>query len=244
MDIILIHGFPFDGSMWQAQVEGLTARGHKVHTPNLPGFGGTPAWPKEHYSIEAFAEVIHQFIQTLGDKPVLGGLSMGGYVVTALMREYPDSVRGIMLIDTRVDVDAPEIKQRRLASIDEVQTSGPENLFQSMLARLVAPKASAELKERVLGIMRRQPVEAIVGGQWAMSRRHDQTDLLPQLAVPALVVVGSEDATTPPAVAMRIHNKIPKSQLVQIAGAGHMAPMEQPHSMNVAIDTYLKTLAS
>lgn len=242
MNIVLIHGFPFEGSMWQAQVEALSAHGHKVFAPNLPGFGGTPAWPKEQYSIEAFAEEIFKFIQTLDGKPVIGGLSMGGYVVAALLREHQDAVAGAMFLDTRVDVDAPEVKQRRLASIDEVQKDGPENLFQTMLARLVAPKAPKDVRERVLGIMRKQSIEAIVGGQWAMARRHDQTDLLPQLTVPALVIVGAEDATTPPSVAMGIHNKIAKSQLVQIAGAGHMSPIEQPHSVNVAIETYLKTI--
>jgi len=242
MDIVLVHGFPFDGGMWQAQVEGLSAHGYKVHTPHLPGFGGTPAWTKNQYSIEAFAEEIYQFIEKLGDKPILGGLSMGGYVVAALLRAHPEALRGAMFIDTRVDVDAPEVRQRRLITIEEVLSNGPENLFQTMLARLVAPRTPEPLRQRVLEIMRRQSIEAIVGGQWAMAHRRDQTDLLAEINVPALVIVGAEDATTPPAVAMGMHNKMKKSQLVQIAGAGHLAPMEQPGSVNVAIDTFVKTL--
>ncbi len=242
MNIVLIHGFPFDGSMWQAQVDGLGAKGHTVHTPHLPGFGGTLGWPKEQYSIEAFADFIYKFISTLPDKPVVGGLSMGGYVLAALLREHPEALRGAMFIDTRIDVDAPEIRERRYVTIEEVQKSGPENLFQSMAARLLAPKAPQAVKDHILGIMRKQSIEAIIGGQWAMARRRDNTDLLPQINVPCLVIVGADDATTPPSVAMKIHNNIKKSQLVQIANAGHMAPIEQPHSVNAAIETYLKVI--
>ena len=77
-----------------------------------------------------------------------------------------------------------------------------------------------------------------MAAQGAMARRRDQTEILPGLKMPALVVVGEEDVITPVAAAETMHRLIPGSELVRIAGSGHMSPMEQPAAVNEAIAAF------
>src|SRR4051794_27875796 len=110
--ILLIHGFPLDGTMWRHQAEFLRSRGHEVLTPNLPGFGDPPAMAspaKGQATMESYAATIHGIIQQLpGKQAVVGGFSMGGYIMLALLREHPECVAAAMFIDTRAEVDTPE----------------------------------------------------------------------------------------------------------------------------------------
>ncbi len=241
--IVLIHGFPFDGSMWVPQVTFLAASGYDVLVPHLPGFGNAKAWPKEQYSIEALAEEIYKVIQSEArGAAIVGGFSMGGYVLLALIRKYPQSMRGVILMDTRADVDSPEAREGRLKSIEEVRTNGLAPLAETMLTRQLSRNAPPELRERMRALMMRQTVEGVIGAQWAMSRRRDQTDLLSTIKVPTLIVVGAEDVITPPSVALGMQSQITGSMVVQIAGAGHLSNQEAPEAVNRALEGFLKTM--
>ncbi len=105
LPIVLIHGFPFDATMWEGQAAFLREKGLKVATPTLPGFaGGEAAWPRERTSIESYAEYIHQVVLKEaggGGRAIVGGFSMGGYILLALLRDYPECIAAAMLIDTR-----------------------------------------------------------------------------------------------------------------------------------------------
>jgi len=185
--------------------------------------------------MEGYAAEVHRFIGALGGPAVVGGFSMGGYILLALLRAFPEDVAGAMLINTRADADSAEARANRLKSIDDVRAAGTGGLVEAMIGRLLGKNATAALKEEMRGLMSRQSAAAVIAAQSAMSRRRDQTELLPQLRVPALIVVGAEDAVTPPAVARGMHALIPGSQLVEIAGAGHMTPLEAPEALGVAI---------
>ena len=240
LPIVLIHGFPLDSAIWERQAKALGDKGYTVLTPDLPGFGATPVQP--HATMESFAAAIHEVIVAAGGRAVVGGFSMGGYVTLALLREYPESVAAAMLIDTRADPDSPEARAARLASVEDMKAGGPAKLIETMLGRVLTKHSSPELKGRVRAIMERQRVEGIIAAQQAMAKRHDQTELFSQLTIPLLVVVGAEDAVTPPSVAMAMHNRVPHSMLVQVAHAGHMAPMEEPERVTGAIETFLATV--
>jgi len=241
--IVLMHGFPMDGSMWRPQAEALRAAGHTVLTPSLPGFGGTAAWGKTQYSIEAMAEVVRDVVvREANGRAVVGGFSMGGYVLLALLRDFPEVVKAAMFIDTRPEADTAEARETRLKSIETVTAQGTGPVVEGMLGRLLSKYAGEAVKAEARGIMEKQSAEGVIGAQWAMSRRRDQTDLLGEIKVPSLVVVGDSDAITPPSVAMHMHNRIEGSMLVQIAHAGHLANLEQPEAVNHAIKTFLATV--
>lgn len=241
--ILLIHGFPLDGSMWVPQVTFLTAKGFHVLAPHLPGFGGTAPWGQERYSIDALAEEMHRLIQDqAGGRAVVAGFSMGGYIVQALVRAHPEAVRGVIFVDTRAEADSLEVRAGRLRSIDDVRAQGVAPLVETMLPRLLSKYATPELRSQVRGIMLRQSPAGVMGAQYAMAQRRDQSDLLPMIQVPTLLLVGAEDTITPPSVAMAMHNRIPDSMLVQVANAGHLANLEMPESVNNAIVSFMKTL--
>lgn len=248
--IVLIHGFPLDSSMWAAQAAFLrmpAGGNHTVFTPDLPGFGkdaaGGPAPARERASIEAFAEGIHTLIQEqCGGKAIVGGFSMGGYILLALLRDYPEDVVAAMFIDTRADPDTADAKAARLKSIEEVQKHGPAPVLDMMMGRVLGKRPSETVKKQVRAIMDNQSPAAIIAAQSAMAKRRDQSDLLPELKTPVLIIVGAEDAITPPSVALAMQSHMPHAMVVQIVSAGHMAPMEQPDAVNGAMRAFLATL--
>ncbi|MCL2646786.1 MAG: alpha/beta hydrolase [Phycisphaerales bacterium] len=248
LPIILIHGFPLDARMWTSQVEFLRGRGDVggvVLTPNLPGFGGTPPLPREQTSMEAFAREIHQVIVREAEgKAIVGGFSMGGYVLQELLRSHPEVVAAAMFINTRAEEDTPVARDGRLQSINEITQKGTAGLIDAMLGKLLAKQPSPAVKDQVRAIMASQSPEGIIHAQLAMSQRRNQTDLLARLTLPVLILAGAEDATSPPSVALSMQSHMPQAMLVQIASAGHMAPMEQPAAVNAAIETFLTTTRS
>ncbi|MCL2640078.1 MAG: alpha/beta hydrolase [Phycisphaerales bacterium] len=244
--IILIHGFPLDARMWTSQAEFLRERGYTVLTPNLPGFGGgdgTPPLPRDQTSMEAFAHEIHQLImKEAGGKAIVGGFSMGGYVLQALLRSHPESVAAAMFLNTRAEADNLTAREGRLKSIEAITQNGPAGFIETMLAKVLAPNPAPTVQVQVCEIMASQSPEGIVNAQLAMSQRRDQTDLLSTLTIPTLIISGAQDATSPPSVALAMQSHIPHATLIQIASAGHLAPMEQPAAVNAAIVTFLRTL--
>ncbi len=254
LPIVLIHGFPFDASMWHAQAEFLRAKGHTVLTPNLPGFGGTPALPRDRTSMESYASFIHDLIQNEADagggggwgaKAIVAGFSMGGYVLLALLRDFPDAVAAAMLIDTRPDADSPDTRANRMKSIAEIELNGPAKVFDAMLPKILSKKPAPAIRDHARAIMDRQTDHVgLANALNAMAKRRDQSDLLPLLKIPTLVIVGSEDSLTPPSVALAMQSHMPHAMVAQIVSAGHLSPLEQPTPINTTLETFLTTIHS
>jgi pimeloyl-ACP methyl ester carboxylesterase len=90
--------------------------------------------------------------------------------------------------------------------------------------------------------MHRQPLTSVIAAQWGMAHRRDQTDLLPALQMPSLIIVGEEDMITPPSSAEVMAARLAQATLVRIPNAGHMAPVEQPDAVNKAIGEFVVPL--
>jgi pimeloyl-ACP methyl ester carboxylesterase len=241
LPIFLLHGFPFDGGMWQHQVAYLQSAaggGFHVVAPDLPGFGQPalqPAPSAKSASIEAYAEDVHRCIRALGGRAIVGGFSMGGYILLALLRAFPQNVAGAIFISTRADADSPEARANRLQSIDDVRAHGTAGLVAAMSARLLGPNPTPAHQAQMREWMSRQSPAAVIAAQSAMSRRRDQTDLLPTITVPTLLIAGTQDAVTPLAVPRAMQALLPHSRLVEIPNAGHMTPLEAPETVALAM---------
>jgi pimeloyl-ACP methyl ester carboxylesterase len=241
--LVLIHGFPLDRHLWDAQLEGLSSL-TRVIAPDLRGAGDSEV-PPGPYSVDQYADDVAGLLDGLNiRRAVIGGLSMGGYVAFAFWRRYAERVRALVLCDTRADPDSAEGKANRDAAMQRVRSDGAEAFAREQAQRLLAPASleNVRLAGRALAMMAAVPVEGTVGALHALRDRPDSRPALPSIDVPTLVLVGAEDKVTPPDVARELAGSIRNSRLAIIPGAGHLSPMEQPRAVNRALRVFLTNL--
>ena len=167
---------------------------------------------------------------------------MGGSVVQALLRRYPEVVRGVMLMDCRATADTPEAKANRGKVIEQIKAdpvAGMRALVEGMLARALSPQTGDSVRQEVRRIMERQSPAGVMGIQHAMAGRRDETELLAGVKIPVLLVVGAEDVISPPSVLIGMKALMLQAMLVQVAQAGHLPMLEQPEAVNEAIAMFL-----
>lgn len=244
--VVLLHGFPFDRSMWRGQVEKLS-KSFRVIAPDFRGHGES-AVTDGPSTMEELAEDIAALLDELNiPRAVIGGLSMGGYVAFAFYRAHPERVRALLLADTRALPDNEETRRTREENAQRVLAEGMQTLADSMLPKLLstrtresAPEVVARVREMMLGTDTQGAAAALRG----MALRRDQTDILSKIDVPVLIIVGSEDIVTPPSEAESLHERIEGSRLVCIEGAGHVSNLERPEEFDRALAEFLEGLPS
>lgn len=241
--LVLLHAFPLHSGMWDDQVAALSPH-RRVVAPDLPGFGSTPLSPAGGtVSMSGFADLVAGLIDHLGIAPaVVAGLSMGGYVTFALLRDHPEMVAGVVLADTRAAADSPEVAERRTAQVAEVAAGGKAEVVEAMVGTLLSDETRArrpEVVERARALMSTASAEGIIAALEAMRGRPDAVEQLAAVDVPALVVVGEHDGPSPPAVAEAMAGALPDAHLEVIGGAGHLSNLEAPAAFNDALASFL-----
>jgi 3-oxoadipate enol-lactonase len=245
--VVFVHGFPFRSSLWDLQIPVAIEAGHRVVAPDLPGFGASDV-PAERsaYSIDRYADVVGGLVGELRlDRVVLVGLSMGGYIALAVARRHPGILAALVLADTRADPDTPEGRQTRSDQQAQVAAQGDVTpLVDGLLTRILSDSSPRHAEVRAfLGEMMHSTAPAgWIGALEAMKTRQDQTDLLPTISVPTLVVVGEADALVPLEVAEAMAKSIPEARLEVVPEAGHVANLENPGVFNRAFAEFLSTL--
>jgi 3-oxoadipate enol-lactonase len=136
--VVLLHGFPFDHSLWREQTATLAAS-HRVITPDLRGFGASSVID-EPATMELMAQDVAALLDELKlERVVLGGLSMGGYVALAFYRLCPRRVRALVLADTRPQADTDEARANRETTAQRALAEGMHTIADAMLPKLLAP---------------------------------------------------------------------------------------------------------
>jgi 3-oxoadipate enol-lactonase len=244
--VLFLHGFPFDRSMWSGQVERLSEK-FRVIAPDLRGHGGTTV-TREPSTMEEMAEDVVSLLDELNvPRVVLCGLSMGGYVALALFRAFTARVRALVLADTRPQADTEEARRTREENARRALAEGMGPIVEAMLPKLLSertrggePETVARVRAMMLGVSPEGAAAALRG----MALRRDQTDLLPNIDVPVLILVGSEDVITPPSDAEAMHERVEGSRLQVIEGAGHVSNVERPEEFDRALLEFLEGLPS
>lgn len=174
------------------------------------------------------------------DKGVIGGLSMGGYILFAIARIAPERIGGVILIDTRETPDTPDAKKGRYETIEKVKEKGVSVVVDSMLPKMLTANAPPQVVDEARRIMMSSSKEGVIAALRAMAERPDSTDTLQKLRVPALVVAGDQDTITPPADAARMSRLLPSGTPVVIRNAAHLSNFEQPDAFNEAVASFLQ----
>lgn len=262
--VVFIHGFPFDGSMWEPQLDALP-EGWRGLAPDLPGFGssslnGQPskasAGRRQGSGIarddepvlsmgRLAGEVAGLIDEECGGSAVVCGLSMGGYVSFELLRRHTEKIRGLILVDTRAEADSDEARENRLLMAQTARDSGTGPIATSMIPNLLAGstrQARPEIVDRVRSMILAVPPTTVVGALAGMAARRDSTHDLAAIGVPTLVVVGDQDAITPPEGARRMAESIPGATLEIIPDAGHVSNLDNPEAFNRALAVFLNAL--
>lgn len=242
--IIFIHGFPFNKSMWNLQVDSLKDK-YRLIRYDIRGHGNSGTGD-EDFSIDLFASDLIGLMDALKiDRAILCGLSMGGYIALNAIGKYPERFDGLVLSDTQCIADTPEAKEKRIKTIEAIKHSGVKTYAAESIKNLFAPeslqtklKETADVKEMILNTS----VQSLCNTLHALSVRKDTCHLLPEIKVPVLILVGSEDKITPPAAAGFMHERIKGSMLKIIDHAGHLSNLENPGEFNDQLKKFIASV--
>lgn len=245
--LVLVHGHPFNRSMWWPQVTYATRAGWRVIAPDLRGYGESTVVPGR-MTLDVFARDIAELLDHLGvERFVLGGLSMGGQIVMECLRLFPERVRGVLLADTspRAETEAGHKDRHDLA--DRLLREGVNGYTDEVLPKMVSPKnieAMPEVARHVVGMMRTTSPIGAAAALRGRADRPDYVDMLRGVDVPAVIVVGSEDEFTPVSEARLLNDCTPRSTLTVVDGAGHMPNLERADAFNEALGELLRAVVA
>ena len=235
--ILFVHGFPLDHSMWQGQLEEL-AGDFRVIAPDLAGFGksdkveGTLGMAQLADGLAALLDACKL------DAPVaFCGLSMGGYVGWQMWQRHAGRLSHLIQCDTRAIADAPEVARgRQMMAANLVQGNlSVAEVAEGLTPRLFADstmKRDPSVVQGTKDVIRNCPPETVAAAQLGMAGREDFSDRLASIETPCLVVCGEHDVISPAEEMKGIAASMPNAEYVEIAGVGHMAPLEDPATFN------------
>ncbi len=240
--LLLVHGFPLDHRMWHEQMAAFSPT-CRVLAPDLCGFGQSGR-RDGMVGMDQMADDLALLLDALGVvQPVtLCGLSMGGYVAWQFWRRHPQRLARLVLCDTRAAADGEETARGRELTARRLLAEGPPVVVQAMLERLVSPTTRAD-RPAVVEQLRQMMLEGNAQGMAAalrgMAVRDDALPWLAEVRVPTLAIAGADDVISPPPEMQAFAAQMPAARFVEIAAAGHMAPLEQPAAVNAALAAFL-----
>jgi pimeloyl-ACP methyl ester carboxylesterase len=172
----------------------------------------------------------------------LAGLSMGGYIAFEIMRQAPQRVERLALLDTMAAGNTPASIERRQRMMNLLRTGQFDAMLAEFKPLLVHPArlADAALMGEIDAMTRRIGAKLALDQQQAMLDRADSLPLLARIACPTLVLCGRQDALTPLAAHEEMARGVPGARLVVIEDCGHMAPMERPEAVTAVLRYWLQ----
>jgi cystathionine beta-lyase/cystathionine gamma-synthase/pimeloyl-ACP methyl ester carboxylesterase len=242
--VVLVHGHPFDRSMWYPQVAYLASHGYRAIAADLRGYGESTVVPGK-CPLEVFARDIAGLLDHLEVRQaVLCGLSMGGQIVLEFTRLFPGRLLGVVLADTSALADTQAAAARRRAVADRLLAEGMAPYAAEILPKMICPQTLGrrpDVAAYVSAMMRATAPAGAAAALRGRAERPDYVGLLSELTIPARVVVGSQDELTPLTDARLLADRIPSATLTVIPDAGHLPNLEQPTAFNRALGQFLPT---
>ncbi len=243
--LVLVHGHPFDRTMWRPQINAVTCAGWRAIAPDLRGYGRSPI-TRGKVTLRVFAADIITLLDELGlERVALCGLSMGGQIVMEFCRRFPNRVRGVVLSATSPRAETEQGKRNRYLLADRLEAEGMEQYAFELLPKMLAPETIATrpaIARTVLTMMRRAPAEGAAAALRGRAERPPYARTLARLHAPALIVVGDQDAFTSRAETEEMQRLLPCPKLVWMKGVGHMPNLEAEATFNAELLEFLDAI--
>lgn len=242
--IVFVHGFPYDHKMWNKQVDEFRSNYFCIRY-DIRGLGESPIGDGQ-YTMESFVDDLEAVIDDLGlNKPVLCGLSMGGYISLRAVERNESKYSGVILCDTRSAADNDEGKIKRAENIKKINTQGVKQFVNDFVPMCFAVKSITDSNEQYSEVLKRSLSSNTIGVKGcllAMAGRTDTTSYLSKIKIPALLLCGEDDRLTPPDVMEIMAEQIPNSHFEIVPDAGHMSPIENAPYVNSRIKRFLSKM--
>jgi 3-oxoadipate enol-lactonase len=236
--IVFLHGVGSDKSVWRPQLEHFAAERRAVAF-DYPGYGDSdPA--AEGTTRDDYAAAVLSAMDELGvERAHVCGLSLGGLVAIAIHAAAPERCTSLVLADTFAQhPDGRAIYDRSLAASSDLRV-----MAEARVDVLLAQPADAAVRREVIDTMSRiDPGAYCIGAEavWLA----DQRERADAIRVPTLVLCGSEDRVTPPALSRELAKLIPAAQLELVERAGHLSNLEQPAAFNTIVGAFIRGVDS
>jgi pimeloyl-ACP methyl ester carboxylesterase len=218
-----------------------TARLYAEQIPALWRFG--PVTVADHTRDDSMAAIARRILAAAPPRFALAGLSLGGYIALEIVRQAPERVAKLAILDSRVGAELPAQTASRLPLIELAKTGRfteiPDRLFPVFVHRYRL--GDAALKSIVRTMAEETGPEAFLRETQAIMTRADARPVLATISCPTLVVVGDNDVLTPPKLAEEIAAGIRGSRLVVIADCGHLSTLERPDAVNRALAEWMES---
>ena len=240
--IVFIHAFPFCNRMWDKQTEALQ-QNFKVIAPDIRGFGYSE--PGDGlFTVDSHVSDLISIIDSLQlDKPIVCGLSMGGYIVLRALELYQPKFKGAILADTKAEADTNPFKVKRFEQIQMIRNGQREQFTENFIKGALSEKNYTDKPELVEFLKKMagwQKEQAIMSALLTMAARTDTTESLEKIDIPLLVMAGKDDRLTPPEYAKIIYGKTKNSEIKVIPDSGHLPNLENPDEFNKAVLDFMK----
>jgi pimeloyl-ACP methyl ester carboxylesterase len=226
-NLLLVPGLNCTGALFRPQIAALAS----IADCTVADHGGAD-------SLEAIASLI---LAAAPSRFALAGLSMGGYVAIEIIRQAPERVTRLCLIDTRASMDAPEDAERRRRTIALAEGGQFEALHGILWPRLVHParQGDATLEGQVLEMMRDTGAARFIRQQTAVLNRRDYAPTLSAMRLPVSIIVGEADLITPPFESRKMQALIRGAGLSLVPDCGHLSTLERPEEVNALLQAWL-----
>lgn len=242
--VLFLHGFPFDKSMWQGQMDSLQSD-NRVIAIDIRGFGRSTS-EKKPLSISLFSDDLLAFMDKLEiKKATLCGLSMGGFIALNAIKRFPKRFEALILCDTQCIADSVEVKENRYKTIEQINLDGSAAFNEKFIKSVFHPDSftnKTEIVENLRSTVIANSSEIITAGLWALAERPETCSILNTITIPTLIICGIEDEITPLEQSEFMHRHIKGSILKIIDNAGHVSNLEQQEDFNKYIFNFLGTL--
>ena len=218
----------------------VTPRAFEAQMETLWHFG--PVTIADHRQGGTVREIAESILLDAPPRFAMGGFSFGGYIAFEIMRQAPERVMALALIDTMAIPDSPEASEKRATAIDLALAGKFRTAISNNVAKSLHPDhaGNKELRAALIAMAEATGPDVYVRHQQAILTRPDSRPDLDDVTVPTMVITGEADEATPPEAARDMAERIPGAKFRLIKGAGHFALMEEPDAVNAALKEWLE----